>query len=141
MLNQIHLEGFITKRIWPYDGETFFRLAVYRDPDRPQVDSPVKGKHNEKKHRPDYITIRVPTHLTTVPVTFEPGQRLQVHGWIESRQFEQSLAEFLENANGDDQEEIEIDPDLAEELTTNRVTTWVVAERIITLDKQRDAHT
>ena len=128
MLSEVHVEGFITKKIWQHSGDTYFRYAIYRDPSRPRKQA--ARANPSERDEPDYITVRVPAALTTLPVEFQAGQRVQVHGWLESREFDYSLAEFLESAQG---EKPKIEPALAEKLTTNRGTTWLVAERIVTL--------
>ena len=128
MLNEVHTEGFVTKKIWQHTGDTYFRFAIYRDPIRPRKKA--ERPNPAERDEPDYITVRVPAALTTLPVEFQAGQRVQVHGWLESREFDYSLAEFLENAEGD---KPRIDPAVADGLTTHRGTTWLVAERIVTL--------
>jgi hypothetical protein len=87
MLNQVHVEGFVTKKRWQHSGDTFFRLAVYRDPDRERKG---QDKAGEGRDRPDYVTVRAPAAVTTLPVEFKGGQRIQIHGWLESREFESS---------------------------------------------------
>ncbi len=36
MLNQVHIEGYVTKKQWTYSNDQFFRLLYYRNPDRPR---------------------------------------------------------------------------------------------------------
>ena len=130
MLNQVHIEGFVTRKIWQYGGDTFFRLAVYRDPDRPRKEAD-RGENG--RDRPDYVTIRVPAALTALPVEFRPGQRIQVHGWLESRQYSQTLAEFLGDCGVTGVQVAGADPD---EVSANRGSTWVVAERIVEIPEK-----
>lgn len=133
MLNVAHVEGFVTRRIWQINGDMFFRLAVYRDPDRPRKEA--EREAPDERDKPDYITIRVPAVLTTPPVKFRPGQRLQIHGWLESREFDYTLAEFLGNAQGPK-------PEVTEEqmcnVTAHRTTTWMTAERIVLLPRKNN---
>lgn len=128
MFNQVHVEGFVTKKIWQRGGDTFFRLAVYRDPDRPRK-AAARGKADERD-KLDYVTIRVPAPLTTLPVAFHSGQLVQVHGWLESREFDYTLAEFLKEAEGP---KLVVSPHQATQATTHRGTTWIVADRILNL--------
>jgi hypothetical protein len=132
MLNQVHTEGYVTKKVWQHSGDTFFRLAVYRDPDRTRKEAGRQAA--DERDQPDYVTVRVPAALTTLPVEFQSGQRVQVHGWLESREFDYTLAEFLADAQGP---KPEVDPGLAGQVAAHRGTTWIVAERIITLDGER----
>ena len=125
MLNQVHIEGYATKKIWQYGGDTFFRLAAYRDPDRPRKES---DRNPNERDKPDYVTIKVPASLLAgLPVQFTSGQRVQVHGWLESREYESTLAEFLKDARS----ELKIDVAQAKKVIAHRSTTWIVAERIV----------
>ena len=133
MLNQVHVEGYVTKRIWQHSGDTFFRLAVYRDPDRPRKEATGRQDAGERD-QPDYVTICIPASLTTLPVAFRTGQRVQVYGWLESREFDYTLGEFLEDAQGP---RLETDPRLRESIVAHRGTTWIVADRVVTIDGRR----
>jgi len=133
MLNQVHIEGYVTRKQWTYSGNTFFRLATYRDPDRPRKES---GSEEASKGRdqPDYQTVCVPAMLLSgLPVQFDSGQRVQVHGWLESREYDYTLAEFLGDAQADADAQLEVDPDQAKQMTANRTTTWITAERIVVI--------
>ena len=132
MLNQCHVEGFITKKQWKYDGDTFFRLAIYRDPDRTRKEADREAAN--EKDQPDYVTICVPAALTAMPVEFTAGRRIQAHGWLESREYAYSLQEFLEKAQGP---KLDINTEKAEQVSTHRGTTWIVAERIVTIENGR----
>ncbi len=128
MLNQTHVEGYVTKKIWQYGGDTFFRLAVYRDPDLPRKET---GRNSNDRDKPDYVTVKVPASLLAgLPVQFTSGQRIQVHGWLESREYESTLAEFLKDAR---ESELEIDPAQAQRIVAHRSTTWITAARIVSM--------
>ena len=131
MLNQVHVEGFVTKKIWQYSGDTYFRLAVYRDPDRPR--KVAEREAPDERDKPDYVTVRVPARLTTMPVEFQSGQRVQVHGWLESREFDQSLAEFLWEAQGP---KPKVSKAQAGKVIAHRGATWIVAERVLTMPER-----
>lgn len=131
MLNEIHIEGYVTKKQWMYGGDKFMRVAVYRDPDRPRKENDQDSK-KRGQDQPDYVTVKLPAALIAgMPIEFKPSQRIQIHGWLESRQYTQSLAEFLDNVKDKGQEQqVEIDPELSKKLVTFRSSTWVVADRI-----------
>ena len=124
MLNQASLDGFVTKQIWTYSGDTFFRLACYRDQDRPH-----KAAAGNGRDKPDYHTVRVPASLTAGPVQFQAGQRLQVHGWLESREFDYTLAEFAGDVRQGQMPQI--DQTEAEKIVAYRSTSWIVADRVV----------
>lgn len=131
MLNQVHVEGYVTKRVWQYDGDTFVRLATYRDQDRPR--KKLNGGGPDERDQPDYVTVRVPP--TAMPIVFKAGQRIQVHGWLESQSQKFTLADFLEAASG---AKPEIDAAQAQEIAAHRDFTRVVAERIVALPKSKN---
>ncbi|MFH0811201.1 MAG: hypothetical protein V2A77_12165 [Pseudomonadota bacterium] len=125
MLNQVHIEGYVTKKIWQHGGDTFIRVAVYRDPDR--VRKQANREAEDEKDQPDYITIRLPASLLAgLPVQFQAGQRVQAHGWLESREFDYTLQEFLREAQGP-----KPNVEAADQVVAHRGTTWLVAERIL----------
>ena len=125
MLNLVALDGYVTRKIWRVDEEIHFRLAVYRDPDRP----PKEAQNGNGVDAPDYFTIRLPAGLTALIGRLEAGQRVQVYGWLESRHYEETLAEFLERAKVDGIKGV--NPD---EVVVSRTTTWVVAERLVPIN-------
>lgn len=136
MLNETHVEGYVTKKQWTYSGDKFMRIAVYRDPDRPRKDND-RGSSKGGHDQPDYVTVKLPATLFAgMPVDFRPQLRVQVHGWVESRQYEQTLAEFLSSAKQDEAKEMDVDPELAKKIIAYRSSTWIVAERIQVLDRR-----
>ena len=125
MFNLAVIEGYVTKKMWQHDGVTFCRLAVYRDQDLPRRSNGQAGAD-----APDYLTVCLPPALVTpLAGQFRPGARVQVHGWLESYEYTQSLADFLRKAgtNGDAQV-VGVDP---EAVTVERVSTQVVAQRLV----------
>lgn len=134
MLNQVHVEGYVTKKIWQYGGFTFLRLATYRDQDRPRKQADGRASENERD-QPDYVTVRIASALTAMPVAFEPGQRIQIHGWLESQSQKSSLADFLEAADGP---KPEIDSAKAQKVVAYREFTRIVAERIVMLPQSKN---
>jgi hypothetical protein len=127
MLNQTHQEGFVTKKQWTYNDDRFFRMAVYRDPDRQRKQAADPGP--DRVDAPDYITVCIPAGLR-LPGEIKAGQRLQVDGWLESRHFEVSLDEFLERARGP-KVSVVVDEEMAQRVMVERTTTWIVADRVV----------
>ena len=127
MLNTVILDGYVTRKMWRVGPDLFFRLAVYRDPDRPRKEP----KNGNGKDSPDYLTIRLRAGVALVSGPLQPGQRIQVHGWLESRHYEETLEEFLKKAQISP-EEIGLDANIAVE----RTTTWICAERIVPLPER-----
>lgn len=123
MLNTVHLDGFVTRKRWQIGPDLYFRLAVYRDPDRPRKEAE-NGKVG--KDEPDYITVRLPNGVASLTGRLKAGQRVQVHGWLESRHYEESLEEILEKA-GLSPNEIGDQAKVA----VRRTTTWVCADRVV----------
>jgi len=121
MLNVVLLEGFVTKS-WRVGGDVFIRIASYRDPDRPRKPLNQPGK----KDKPDFVTVRIPPALQhNVP---DPKSRVQVRGFIESIDYEETL-EDIYNKLG-----IPLPPELADK-KIKRVTTIVHAEQLHILPK------
>ena len=132
MINVAVVEGFVTKKIWQHDGYTFCRLAVYRDQDLPRNEA-AEGKGRD---RPDYVTLCVPAVLMTpLAGEFKQGVRVQVHGWLESSEYRQSLADFLRKAGTDGGVQVSgVDP---EQLSVSRVSTRIVAQRLVVVPNGR----
>ncbi len=122
MINDVVLEGIVVKT-WKYADDLLFRLACYRDPDLPQK------LRNETQDAADFVTIRVPKGNLGAPVVVEKNLRVRVHGFLQSRDYEESLATFLKDARAG---EIPLPGSFdATALLAPRVTTEVVARRIM----------
>ena len=95
----------------------------------------VEPQGHRRAGQPDYVTIRLPAAiLAGLPVQFDPGQRVQVHGWLESREFEYTLDEYLDDAQGP---KPEVEPAQAEKVVAHRATTWITADRIVVVPNNR----
>jgi len=122
MINEVVLEGIVVKT-WKYAEDLLFRIACYRDPDLPSKSL------NEIQDAADFVTIRVPKGNLGAPVVVEKGYHVRVHGFIQSRDYEESLADFLKDARGAELLVPEsLDPN---ELRAPRGTTEVIARRIM----------
>ena len=116
-MNEVHLEGQI-KRVWTYSDNLYLRISVKRSPGRPKRSPQEGGAY-------DYVTVVFPDGKNQL--SFEPGQDLTVHGWIQSRDFDETLRDFLkraENADG-----LELSAKQLREIVVHRSIIEVVAER------------
>ena len=100
----------------------------YRDPDMPRKPNPAAIE--EAKHSPDYVTVCLPYQvLQRLAQPPEPGLQLQVHGWLESNDYEQPLSDFLDRARHGDRVTVSgTDPN---RVVAKRVATRVVAKRVV----------
>ena len=122
MINDVVLEGIVVKA-WKYADDLLFRLACYRDPDLPQ--KPLNGVQDAA----DFVTVRVPKGNLGAPVSVEKGISVRVHGFLQSRDYEESLADFLKDAHG---AELPLRENLnPATLRAPRGTTEVIARRIM----------
>lgn len=122
MINDVVLEGIVVKT-WKYADDLLFRLACYRDPDLPQK------ALNEAQDAADFVTIRVIKGNLGAPVTVEKSHHVRVHGFLQSRDYEESLSDFLKDARGAEMSIPDhLDPN---DLRAPRGTTEVIARRIM----------
>ena len=122
MINEVVLEGIVVKA-WKFADDVLFRIACYRDPDMPQ--KPL----NETQNAADFVTIRVPKRKQGAPVVVEKGYYVRVHGFLQSRDYDESLEDFLKDARGAELPVPEnLDPT---QLRAPRGTTEVIARRIM----------
>jgi hypothetical protein len=133
MINEITIEGIVTREPWSYDKDVFFRIASYRDMDLPaKPDTSTPGRDE-----PDYVNIRYPGGAGTM-FSVQKGQRVRVNGFLQSREFKESLVDLVEKAkknNGHIEIKLPEDSGL-EKVAIERNTTEVVATRVISLDIQ-----
>ncbi len=120
-MNEVHLQGRVM-RTWRFRGDLLARVSVPRDPDRPQ-----KNGTNF-----DYVTVRFPGGWDKrIGVT--DGMDIRVHGFIQSRDYEERLSDFLKDA----EPKIEVDVPDGREPRAKRATTEVVVERFTILNGRR----
>ena len=131
MINEVVLEGIVVKT-WKYADDLLFRLASYRDPDLPQKPfHPLNGdqRAGDVQDAADFVTVRVTRGSLGAPVAVEKGVQVRVHGFLQSRDYEETLADFLKDARGAALTLPEnTDP---AELRAPRGTTEVIARRIM----------
>jgi hypothetical protein len=122
MINEVVIEGIVVK-IWKYADDLLFRIASYRDPDLPR-----KG-HSQVHDSADFVTIRVIKGNLGAPVSVDKGSHVRIHGFIQSRDYNETLSDFLKDARGAELEVPEnLDP---KDLRAPRATTEVIARRIM----------
>ena len=116
-MNEVHLSGQI-KRVWTYNDNLYVRLSIRRDPGRPKRSPQEGGPY-------DYVTVAFIDGKRQFH--FEEGQFLTVHGWIQSRDFDESLADFLKRAEGADG--LDIPQNQLRQISVHRSVIEVIAER------------
>ncbi|HEY9075137.1 MAG TPA: hypothetical protein VIO61_01245 [Anaerolineaceae bacterium] len=129
MINEVILEGIVVREPWKYTDDLFFRLGVYRDSDMPAK------KLDAERDSGDYVNVRVSGGANGL-IQIHRGMRLRVHGFIQSRDFKESLEEFLEKAHKQSNNEFQVE---ATGLKTNQVqidrnAIEIVARRLIVMD-------
>ncbi len=118
-MNEVHLEGRVM-RTWRFRGDLLVRISVPRDPDRP----PKNGSNF------DYVTVRFPGGWDKrIGVT--DGMDIRVHGFIQSRDYEERLRDFLKDA----EPKIEVEVPDGQEPRAKRATTEVVVERFYVVNR------
>jgi hypothetical protein len=126
MLNEVVIEGLFTGKSWSYSGDLLFRLGSYRDRQRPAK------VQTEGREQPDYITVRI--LASGVPLALQKGATYRVHGYLQSREYAETLGDYIKGANGLTSL-LSVSDDARREITHNRVTTEVVAEKLILVEK------
>ncbi len=118
MLNTVTIEGIVTAKD---ERLHVARLAVYRDDN--------KRFRADGREMPDYVSVRYGGNRGD---DLQVGNRVLVHGFIQSRDFQESLARILERVG------LELPNDLKEKvngMSLPRVATEVVAEKIIRISR------
>ena len=114
MINEITIEGIVTREPWSYDKDVFFRVACYRDmdlPAKPDISSPGRDEL-------DYVNIRNPGGAGTM-FSVQKGQRVRVNGFLQSREFKEGLIDLVEKARKNGHIEIKLSEDSGLELASN----------------------
>ncbi len=134
MLNQVNFEGFVVNS-WTFGNDIFVRMASYRDPGQP-----IK-RLNESKDEPDYVNVRF-TNAANQLTPFPSGTLLRVEGLLQSREYNETLDEFLKKArkNGTTQG-VEL-TGAASKIVSGRSTVEILARQhviILQPDKEKKA--
>jgi hypothetical protein len=129
MINTVIIEVVIV-RAWTYAGDRLYRVASNRDPSLPPK------PRNKEQNDTDFMTVRSPKGLLGGPVSLELEDLIRVHGFVQSRDYEETLAEFASRAKGP---ELKLPHDYdPQALRRTRVTAEIVAQRIVHLEKDRE---
>jgi hypothetical protein len=91
MINEVILEGIVVRDPWKYMDDLFFRIVIYRDSDQPAK------KLDQQRDAGDYVNIRLKGGANGL-IQVRKGMRLRIHGFLQSRDFRESLEEFLQKA-------------------------------------------
>ena len=91
MINEVVLEGIVVRDPWKFMDDLFFRLVIYRDSDLPSK------KLDLERDAGDYINVRVNGGANGL-IHIRRGMRLRVHGFLQSRDYRESLEEFISKA-------------------------------------------
>lgn len=91
MVNEVILEGIVVRVSWKFMDNLFFRLVIYRDSDLPAK------KLDLERDAGDYIIVRVNGGANGL-IHVRRGMRLRVHGFLQSRDFSESLEAFINKA-------------------------------------------
>jgi hypothetical protein len=129
MLNEVQIEGIIARDPWTYDRDLFFRIASYRD-----ADMPAKPDLTPGRDEPDYVNVRVPGGVTSL-MTPTRGDRVRIHGFLQSRDFKESLEGFMRKAST--KGSVDVEPEEARGIKIDRNTVEVVASRVVRLEERR----
>ncbi len=123
MLNEVSVEGTVIGSSWRWSADTLFRIGVDRDLQR-------NRKGQGPRDASDYFTVRASAQVLGVfPVQFRQGMRLRIHGFLQSREHEETLKAYLIRAHGPTGA-LAVDADTADQVTVSRVITEIMAERI-----------
>lgn len=133
MINDVVLEGIVVREPWKFMEDLFFRMAVFRDTDLPA--KPLDADRDAA----DYINIRICGGASGL-ITMRRGMRLRIHGFFQSRDYKENLAEIVEKAQKRSGVEISVDvKDMKlEQVAIERNSVEVVARRLIVLDKNAE---
>ena len=129
MINEVILEGIVVREPWKYTDDLFFRLGVYRDSDMPAK------KLDAERDSGDYVNVRVCGGANGL-IQIHRGMRLRVHGFIQSRDFKESLEEFLEKAHKQSNNEFQVEATglKQNQVQIDRNAIEIVARRLIVMD-------
>jgi hypothetical protein len=91
LINEVVIEGIVVRDPWKFMDDLFFRLVIYRDSDLPAK------KLDLERDAGDYINVRVNGGANGL-IHIRRGMRLRVHGFLQSRDYRESLEEFISKA-------------------------------------------
>ncbi len=133
MINEVILEGIVVREPWKYTDDLFFRLGVYRDSDMPSK------KLDAERDSGDYVNVRVSGGANGL-IQVHRGMRLRVHGFFQSRDFKESLEEFLEKAHKQSSSEFQVEVTglKPNQVQIDRNSVEIVARRLIVMENSNN---
>ncbi len=131
MQNEVTIEGYIVGEIYTSGRDTLFRLACPRAGYRPTKMNTDDGS--------DYITVRLPYEkFGALPLALERRRLYRIRGFLQSREYQESLERFLEKARNSNL--VQLSSEIMRDVTHNRVTTEIVAESVLLVKYPSVAH-
>ncbi len=115
-VNEVHIVGRIYTA-WTNAGDLLVRVGMPRAPYRPP---------KADGGRVDFVNVRFPGGAGLREV-MRRGQRLEVHGFLQHRDWRETLAHFVEDA-GESLEALDISQEDGKRYSVHRVATEVVVE-------------
>ncbi len=137
MINEVVLEGIVVREPWKFTSDLYFRLGVYRDSDLP-------AKKLDLEHDAcDYVNVRVNGGANGL-IFIRRGMKLRVHGYFQSRDYLESLEEFIRKAHKASRYEgftVELKgTDLkVYQIQIDRNSVEIVAQRLVMLDSPMES--
>ena len=138
MLNKVMVQGYVAGGIFHKNGDTYFRLGSYRDPQRPQRRKQVTdGSYRDE---PDYVSCCLPVSTFTTPMALVKGMEVRIEGYLVHRYHEEKLGEFIKRAKGPVRM-LSVSNDLQATISFERVSTEIVVEdfNLIAMPKHVDS--
>jgi hypothetical protein len=134
LINEAVLEGIVVREPWKYTDDLFFRLGVYRDSDLPS--KKLDAEHDSG----DYINVRVSGGANGL-IQIHRGMRLRVHGFFQSRDFKESLEDFLEKAHKTISSDFQVDVSglKPNQVLIDRNSVEVIARRLIVMENGKSS--
>jgi hypothetical protein len=128
LINDVVLEGIVAREPWKYTDDLFFRMATYRDTDLPPK------PFDAERDQADYVNVRISGGANGL-MSIRRGMRMRVHGFLQSRDFRESLSDFMEKARkAGSTAQIETGEAKPEQVLIDRNVVEIVARRLIVLD-------
>lgn len=129
MINETILEGIVVREPWKYTDDLFFRLGIFRDSDMPAK------KLDAERDSGDYLNVRINGGANGL-IQIHRGMRLRVHGFFQSRDFKESLEEFLEKARKQNGNEFQVEVTglKPNQVLIDRNAIEIIARRLIVLE-------
>jgi hypothetical protein len=136
MLNKVIVQGYVAGGFFYKNGDSYFRLGSYRDPQRPQRRKQVTdGSYRDE---PDYVSCRLPVSTFTTPMALVKGMEVRVEGYLEHCYHDEKLGEFIKRAKGPVRM-LSVSNDLQNTVLLERVSTEIVVEEFTLIAMPKNA--